>query len=83
MESDPTVPQKAHVPPPVKYTDIDIESLQPSPQKRPMKTFGDYGAEWKYGSKMRVVKHIVLSMGLGIIVGGIAGTIIGVCVRFA
>lgn len=66
---------------PVDMEFDDLESGQP--QKRNLMTEGGVAAEWKFGSKRRVIKYYAISMLIGAVIGGIVGAVIGVIVRFA
>lgn len=59
---------------------FDVEAQRP--QKRVLKTNASYAAEWREGSKMRVIKYYLMHIGIGILVGGIIGVIIGLSIRY-
>lgn len=63
--------------------DYDVEQLTAQPQKRKLKSNQSYWDEWKYGSKLRVLKYYAVHFLIGVVIGAIVGVIIGVCVRYA
>jgi hypothetical protein len=79
---EPAVPQRVHAARPARYTTMDIEDPSRPSCKRSLTTTAAVSAEWKSGSKKRVIKYYVVYAGIGLIVGAIIGVVIGVCVRF-
>lgn len=62
---------------------FDVEAQRPErPQKRTLKTNASYAAEWREGSRMRVIKYYLAHIGIGILVGGIVGVIVGLSLRY-
>lgn len=51
-------------------------------KKRRLLTYADVKIEWQTGSRKRVVKHFVVSMLIGLVVGGLLGVAIGLAFRY-
>lgn len=80
---EPTVPGQLHTQTPsTNRAPFDVEELPERPQKRSLTTDKNIVAEWKYGSKARVIKYYAMYIGIGLIIGAIIGVVIGVCVRY-
>ncbi|KAJ5411114.1 uncharacterized protein N7487_005473 [Penicillium crustosum] len=80
---EPTIPETHTHKSPSNGADFDIEDQPKYPQKRILKTNKSYRDEWRYGSKVRVVKYYAVHVCIGIVVGGIIGVIVGLCLRYA
>jgi Flp pilus assembly protein TadB len=79
----PTVPEQAHTRTPVaRSASMEFDDSNSRQQKRSLTTMESVSAEWKSGSKRRVIKYYVVYMGIGLVVGAIIGVVVGVCVRF-
>lgn len=74
----PTVPKPAHTRSQSMVLD-DPESLKP---KRRLVTTEDVTEEWRSGSKTRVIKYYAAYLSIGLVVGGIIGVVVGLCIRF-
>ncbi|KAL4939370.1 hypothetical protein BDV06DRAFT_225110 [Aspergillus oleicola] len=86
MDQDTKLPQQppqVHATgPPSSSHDLEAQPKYPI-EKNPLKTWSQVAQEWKYGSKSRVVTHLLMYFLIGFIVGAIIGVIIGVCVNYA
>lgn len=79
---EPTNPETHNYKFPSNKADFDIEEQPEKSQKRILKTNKSYRDEWRYDSKARVVKYYAVHVCIGIVVGGIIGVIVGLCLRY-
>lgn len=82
MSNLPT-PEAAHTAGPMQHMDYDEPGDKDFSGKRSLATMSGVKAEWRYGSKKRVVRHYVVSFGIGLVIGGVIGMIIGLAVRYS
>lgn len=62
---------------------MDIEGSSHPSWKRSLTATVAVSAEWKSGSKKRVIKYYMIYAVIGLIIGAIISVVIGECVRFA
>jgi hypothetical protein len=58
---------------------MEFDDSNSRQQKRSLTTMKSVSAEWKSGSKKRVIKYYVVYMGIGLVVGAIIGMCRSMC----
>ena len=80
----PTMPEPAHThTPAARLESMELEEGPNSwQQKRSLHSMEGVSAEWKFGSRKRVIKYYVVYLGIGLFIGAVVGVVIGVIFRF-